>query len=53
MPELYQQTNGNHVKCPLCKKDPKTCPHSLSQMDKRLWENWVREIVRDEIRRSK
>lgn len=49
----YMQTNGNHYPCPVCKKDPKTCPHSLTQMDERVWENRIREIVRDELARAR
>lgn len=44
--------SDNHDRCPICKSDPKTCPHSLSDMAERLWENWVRKVVRDELRRQ-
>jgi hypothetical protein len=43
--------NGNHYPCPVCKGDPKYCPHSLSEMDERVFENFIRAIVRDEIKK--
>jgi hypothetical protein len=44
--------NDNYDRCPICRKDPKTCPHSLGQMAERLWEDWVRRIVREEMSRA-
>jgi hypothetical protein len=41
--------DGNHDRCPICKKNPKTCPHSLNDMDIRLWEDRIRKIVREEL----
>lgn len=45
-------TNGNHGTCPICKGDPKRCPHALKDMDNKVIENWVRRIVREEIERA-
>jgi hypothetical protein len=44
--------SDNFSKCPLCKGDPKTCPHSLGAMAERLWEEWVRKIAREEVKRA-
>lgn len=48
----HMGVDNNFDKCPLCKGDPKNCPHSLGQMIERIWEDWCRNIVRDEIRKA-
>ena len=53
MAEPRLEVDGNHDRCPICKGDTKGCKHSLSAMAARVWETWVRGIVRDEMRRER
>lgn len=43
------RVDNNHGLCPICKGDPKTCKHSLAEMTERVWDNYIRGIVRDEL----
>lgn len=50
--EPHIGVNNNYDRCPICKKDPKSCPHALGDMIKRTWEDWIRSIVRDELKKA-
>lgn len=51
MAEINITVNGNHDKCPICKGSPKSCPHSFNEMDKRLFDNYIRSVVKKELQR--
>jgi hypothetical protein len=45
--------NDNFGLCPICKGDPKTCKHSLQEMNERVWQDFIRAIVRDELSKAR
>lgn len=48
----HMGVNNNFDKCPICKGHPKHCPHDIGQMIERVWDNWCRNIVRDEMKKA-
>lgn len=50
MANLAFPVNNNYDYCPICKGNPKECPHSLYDMAERLWANWVRMLIRGELK---
>lgn len=45
--------DNNFGLCPICKGDPKTCKHSFQEMTERVWDTYIRSIVRDELSKQR